>query len=387
MKLVYVSEENLGLFDGTKAAPVASQRIEQFARTLRQLEEQHAWKSEGAGAQFMNQSNPYARASKRLRGRVTGVAAHDGGILYAVDLGGETGGIYFKDPLHPDVPEGLVISAVGFLAKDLIKADGALYAALGEGDESHIMRLDPATGRYDVLTMGDTRERHPFLSPDGEVLYFDMCGYARDEEQRILARGPSAIAALNLRSGEIQEVFAHASTEYLKYTLAPDGTRRMLVRPYKPKADAQPLGCLLAPFSAIVGFVHVFSAINAARKGKKPPLSTSGFEAAKSSNAPLMVDGVPIDLKKVASENKKHDEPYPGLIPRDWRLVRILPDGTQETLQNGVMDYAPLADGGYIYSNGIHVVHVDAAGASHMLFRTPLVTDLTPMDDTGGLKA
>lgn len=382
MRFMYISNGEMGLYDGVSAKPVVSQRVEQFARTLKQLEAQHAWKTEGSGAQFMHMSNPYAGAASRQRGWVTGLVGRDGDILYAVDLGGETGGVYTKDPEDPDAAEGLVTSAVGFLARDLICAGESIYAALNQGAESHIIRMNPVSGQYDILTDGDTQERHPFLSADGGTLYFDMRGLARDEQRRLLARGPSAIAGLNLRTGEIREVHLDENLEFSKYTESEDGTRRMLVRPYKaPSSKVNPLGCLIAPFSALAGFIHVFSAINAARKGKEPPMQASNGTAARQRGASMMVDGVDIDLNKAVEENKKHGESYPGIIPWSWRLVRILDDGTQETLRHGVLDYTPLPDGGYLYSNGSQVLRADADGTVHPLFKAELATDLIPLEE------
>lgn len=379
LKLMYIANGSLGYFDGGRARAVASQRVDQFARTLRQLEQQHAWKTEGEGAQFMHKTNPYADAAERQRGRVTGLLPYGEGILYAVDLG-RTGGLYSKNPLQPDEPEGLITSAVGFSAQDLTAGGDGVYTSLRDGAGSHIARIDPATGNYELLTEGDTCERHPFLSADGETLYFDMRGFARDEQQRIRACSPSAIAALDRASGEIRELYSDADTQYLKYSESADGARRMLVRPYKAGSGSNPLGCLLAPFSAIEGFIRVFSAINAAIKHKEPPMQTSGAEAARRADEPLIIDGVPIDSKRVAREQEKHRDEYSGLLPRDWRLVQIQPDGTLETLQHGVLDYLPLDDGGYLYSNGRHVLRVDANGKRQLLFKEHLVSDLIVME-------
>lgn len=375
MKLMYIANGSMGLFDGSKTSAIASQRVDQFARTLRQLEQQHAWKTEGEGAKFMHKSNPYANAAERMRGRVTAIASCGEGVIYAVDLG-QTGGVYSKNPLNPEEPEGLLYSAVGFLAQDMYPFKDGLYASIREGVESHIACINPETGKYDVLTEGDTRERHPFVSADGRTVYFDMCGFARNEEQQIIARSPSAIAALDRSSGEIQEIYSDSDTNYLKYTESMNGARRMLARPYKNSSTGRnPLGCLLAPFSAIEGFIRVFSSINAIMKRKEPPMAAASSEAAQHRDEKLIIDGVPIDMKQLTREQEKHGDEYAGIVPRDWKLVSIRPDGTQETLQHGVLDYLPLDDGGYIYSNGAFVFRVDAAGRRSLLFKEHLASD------------
>ena len=381
MKLMYISNGQMSLFDGAKTAEIPSQRIAQYIQTLRQLEKEHAWKSEGSGAQFMHQSNRYANAAENAVGEVTGFVHYDGRIVYAVNLGHETGGFYRMDPADPDAPEGLICSALRLYAQDLTVHGREIYAALREAPEQHIIRLDPATGRYQILTEGDAVERHPFIAADGSKLFFDMRGIARDENQHLAAVGPSAIVSLNLRTGEMTELFSDPELDYLKYTEASDGAKRMLVRPHKQaKGGGNPLGCLLAPFSAIAGFVHVFSAINAARKGKQPPMAISEGEAAKPADGKLTIDGVLVDLDRVQREQKQHGDEHAGVVPRDWRLVQIGPDGTLKTLQHGAMDYAPLSDGGYVYSNGSHILRASPDGKRTVLTKAHLASCLTPME-------
>lgn len=376
MKLMYISSGEMGLFDEHSTRRVPSQRAEQYARTLRQLEQQYAWKTEGEGAKFMHQSNPYAHAADNMQAMVTGIAPGSEGIIYAIALSGTTGSMHTKNPLDNDEPEGLITSAASFRTRDLCMHKGALYFSIEEQAGSHIAKMDPSTGRYEMLTEGDTVERHPHPASGGR-LYFDMRGYARDSEQNIIGCSPSAIVELDTLSGEIRELYSAADTEYTKYTEAADGTRRMLARPHRSQASgSNPLGCLVAPFSALAGFIHFFSSINAARKGKQPPMQTSASEAVRPLPDKMTINGAVVDLKQLTREQKQHPDEYAGLVPRDWRLVAIRPDGSTETLQHGVLDYLPLDDGGYLYSNGTYVFRVDACGKRSLLFKAHLATDL-----------
>ena len=139
VKIMYISNGSLGMYDGSNARPVASQRVEQLARTLRQLEQQHAWKTEGEGAKFMHQHNPYANAAEQMRGKVTAVAPHHEGIIYAVDLG-RTGGMYTK------ILAAGIATAAGITTAII---DGStpenLYELLGGGD---IGTVFPGEQRY-----------------------------------------------------------------------------------------------------------------------------------------------------------------------------------------------------------------------------------------------
>ena len=47
-KIVYLNDGEMGVITGGGASALTSQRMAQYQRTLRQLEEQHAWKTSGA---------------------------------------------------------------------------------------------------------------------------------------------------------------------------------------------------------------------------------------------------------------------------------------------------------------------------------------------------
>lgn len=375
---MYISSGEMGIYNGTQTRTVPSQRAQQYIRTLRQLEKQHAWKTEGEGARFMHQRNPYANAAEYSQSRVTGFAPYQDGILYSIALSGAAGSLHTKNPLDDAEPEGLVTSAASFQPRDLVIDGDSLYFALQDHEGSHIARMDPKTGCYESLTEGDTIERHPFVTPNGN-LYFDMCGFARDTQHRVIGYGPSAIAEMT-PDGEIREIHASSDTNYLKYTETAGSIRRMMVRPYKTSSGSNPMGCLLAPFEAIMGFIHMFSAINAARKGKEAPLYQSGSEAARRMDKSINIDGVNIDLRQLERQQKQHPDEYSGLVPREWKLVCVQADGSLQTLQHGVLDYLPLDDGGYLYSNGNHVFQVDASGKRSMLFKAHLATDLAVLN-------
>ena len=371
---MYISSGEMGIYDGSSTRTVPSQRAQQYIRTLRQLEKQHAWKIEGEGARFMHQRNPYANAAEYSQSRITGFAPYRDGILYSIALSGAAGSLHTKNPLDDNEPEGLVTSAASFQTRDMVFSGDSLYFSLQDREGCHITRMNPENGRYEPLTEGDTIERHPFIDSSGSI-YFDMCGFARDTERRIIGYGPSAIAEMTPR-GEIREIYADSDTNYLKYTKTAGGIQRMMARPYKTSSGSSPLGCLMAPFEAVAGFIHMFSAINAARKGKEAPLDHSGSEAARRMDEKISIDGVSIDLKQLQREQKRYPDEYSSLVPRDWKLLSVQSDGSLITLQHGVLDYLPLDDGAYLYSNGRHVFHVDNDGNRRMLFKAHLATDL-----------
>ena len=105
--LVYIAQGDMGIVKDGKASPLPSQRLKQYERVLRSLEERHAWKTEGAGARFMGQRNPYAGLSEE-KGRVTAMAAFDGQLIYASETG-DSGGPLQKGPERRRGPGGTIV--------------------------------------------------------------------------------------------------------------------------------------------------------------------------------------------------------------------------------------------------------------------------------------
>ncbi len=141
---------------------------------------------------------------------------------------------------------------------------------------------------------------------------------------------------------------------------------------------------LLAPvrlLQAFGGFLNLFSL----RYGGKP-LSSGGdapAQAKQKSERDLVIEGNLIQAERNMRENQRRGEKNPGIVPGDWQLVRLLDDGTLETVKRGVLDYAPLPSGGIVYTNGKFVIACDREGKETVLLKDELVTRVLvlPEDD------
>ncbi len=374
-QVAYIAQGDMGIIRDGKASPLSSQRLKQYERTLRSLEEKHAWKSEGAGAKFMGQHNPYAGLSEQ-KGRVTAITAADGRLVYA-SVTGESGGMFKKIPDDPTAQEGLLYSGTSFFIEDLTARDGVIAASLSlNRGEQHIAVFIDGKAGYNVLTEGDTSDRYPFLSPESEAVFYSSAGYARNEQNRILGISPFCVYKLSPLTGEVKEVFADPSLDCLKYCEAGRDDRYMMVRPYKkPSGGTSPKDMLLAPvrlLQAIGGYLNLFSM----RYGGKSLRSDGAApaQAKEKSQQELFIEGNLIQADRHLKENQQHGDAYPGIVSRDWRLVRLMDDGTLETVKRGVLDYALLPSGGFVYTNGKYVVACDQNGKETVLLKDELVT-------------
>lgn len=375
--VVYIAQGDLGVVKDGKATPLPSQRLKQYERTLRTLEEKHAWKTEGSGAKFMQQQNPYAGASE-VKGRVTAITAYGGDVVYA-SLTGEAGGMYRKDPNNADADEGMLYSGASFEINDLYAHKGIIVASVSQvRGERHIAAFVEGQPGYALLTEGDTCDRYPFLSPGTGDLYYSSAGHARSEQNALLGMSPYVICKMNRITGEVEEFYADPALDCLKYSENEQGHRYVMVRPYgRPSHGPDIKNMALAPFRflrAVGGFLNLFTQ----RYGGQN-LSTGGGTPAQSkqkSQKELFIEGNLIQAERHLKDNAQKGEKYPGILPREWRLARIRDDGILETVKRGVLDYALLPSGGFVYTNGQYVIACDEMGKETVLVKDTLVTRL-----------
>lgn len=355
--VAYITQGDIGIILDGKVMPLPSQRLKQYERTLRALEEKHAWKTEGAGAQFMGRQNPYAGASEQ-KGRVNALTAYGDGLVYAA-VTGDSGGLFQKDPGGASAQEGLLYSGASFDADDLTAKGGILAASLGQPRrERHIALFESGKAGYTQLTEGDTSDRYPFLPSASDAVYYSSAGYARNEQGVILGTGPYGIFSLTPSTGEVAEIYTNVSLDCLKYREDGQGVRYMMVRPRQTASEGPSLkDILMAPvwlLKAIGGFLNLFSM----RYGGKT-LRTGGAspaQARQKSQRDLFIEGNLIQAERHLKENEQRGEAFPGIVSREWRLVRLLSNGQLETVKHGVIDYDLLPSGGFVYTNGKYVV-------------------------------
>ncbi len=371
-QIVFLNDGEMGVISGGNAAPLTSQRMVQYQRTLRELEERYAWKTAGAGAQFMGQHNPYADAQAQgAMCHVTALAPMQGQLLYALATP-EMGGLYLKDPLDDGAQEGNWYSDRGFLVRDMDACDGQLALALDSvHGECHIALMQEGKPTYQVMTQGDTVDTAPWFSRRTKDLYYASVGNGRNADGAMLARGPSAILKLNLASGSLSEMLADDQIDYLRPREAPDGALYFIRRPYQPKGSRLlSLGERTKSVGAFFkGVGRFFKAIGdpQAAQGGKPTLTGN----AKTVPQNRTLEGVTLDvsLPKDPAEQDK------GCVPESWVLMRRGLDGTLTEVYKGVADYAFDGDA-LIYSDGRRIFRCQG-GKREKLYRGTFVSKLT----------
>lgn len=377
LRVLYVTNNEMGLIADGRMTALPSERIAQYERASRQLEERHEWKSSGEGAQFMNKTNPYAGASSRT-GQVTAVSPLNGQEMLYTAVFAESGGIYRKDYAQPDAAEGMVLGNIGLFVRELhARGDSVVFCADSTQGQRHIGMLQLDKPGYIFLTEGDTQDGNPFLSPDGQWVYYASAGFARNEAGAVVQLGPMGLLRVRADSTALEELEASEAFDYLRPKVGPDGSLYYIKRPYTlPPSQASLKSLLMMPVHFVVGFVRFFAMFGKlfSNAGQTPASPANGPVQVKNrSEEEATIDGVRVQIGKALRENEKQGDKHPGLVPRTWELIRQAPDGTKACLRRGVIDYDLTGDGGVVLTNGRHVLHLGADGTETLLAKRDML--------------
>lgn len=354
-KVLFLSDGEMSVLERGEVRTLHSVRMQKYIDTARELENRNAWKYEGAGAQFQHQVNPYAAPRRMAESscRVTALAPFGDQLLYAL-VTPDMGGLYLKSMEDDAAAEGNWLSERGFNLRDMHLQGGQIACALDTPQgECHIALMKAGQTHYQIVTQGDTQDTAPFLCPDGKMLYYASAGFARDEEGRIIAKGPAALLKLDLRSGDLDTVYEDAAADYLRPKVSPDGALYFIRRPYEiPRSKPLTLTDRMKNVGAFfkgMGKLFQFIGDPEGSKKRQPHVAGQGDNAAQK----RMLEGVLLDVTSMQDTDTQDDGH--GYVPASWVLMRREPDGKLTEVIKGVADYDFDGDA-LVYSDGRRII-------------------------------
>lgn len=365
--LLYLSNNNLYVFDENKTTAVPCQAIDQYKKNLVEIQQRKDWKTKGTGAQFMGAYAHNDEADLNHIFPTDAVLTSDQKIMYSACLQDGVS-INIKSLSNLQETEGLVLRKNDFVVQDMAYDESKRRLALSVNTdhyERHICILPLDANRTQFLTEGECQDSNPCFDPrDTMQLYYDSCGLGIGEHRIVYS--PKEICHLDMGTGELETVIADAKFDFFKPKMDGLGNLYFIKRPYiREGYNNSPVttfkDIIFAPFKiirAIVGWLDFFTQRYTGESLK----TTSGNNPAKSqqkSEEELFVEGNLIKSQQNLERNQKLGEKYPGTIPNSWELIKMTPSGEMTTLKKGVMSFALKGDS-IFYSNGKYLIELDA---------------------------
>ncbi|AYO55877.1 hypothetical protein [Acinetobacter wuhouensis] len=381
--LLYLSNNNVYLFDENKTITVPFQSIDQYKKNLVEIQQRKDWKTKGTGAQFMGMRSQEDEADLNHIFPTDMILTSDQKLIYSACLqDGVSINIKSLDNLQET--EGLILRKNDFVVQDMAYDESKRRLALSVNTdhyERHICILPLDANRTQYLTEGECQDSNPCFDPrDTMQLYYDSCGLGIGEHR--IAFSPKEICHLDMGTGELETIVSDPKFDFFKPKMDGLGNLYFIKRPYmrdgytnSPVTTFKDI--IFAPFKiirAIVGWLDFFTQRYTGESLK----TTSGNNPAKSqqkSEEELFVEGNLIKSQQNLERNQKLGEKYPGTIPNSWELIKMTPSGEMTTLKKGVMSFALNGDS-IFYSNGKYLIEMDANLNEKSLVEAKLISKI-----------
>lgn len=380
MKLAYISDNRMYLWDNGKISEIHSERVNNYIETVRSIQKNKEWKETGTGAQFMGTARvDDGEIDPTALVHINRLTRSGNGIIFSMNLGG-MGAVYRKDLSKPDSADEHIFTEIGTNPVGVSEKNGRLALAVGNGGANHISVYDYKNG-WSEITDGNSMEENPVWSETDNRIFCSTVGMAISGNRSVVS--PRSVLALDIDAGSMEELFADENYDFLRPQNDSDGNFYYIKQPYRQSAENAPLwkDILLFPvriIKAIAGLLNVFSIIfggESLRGGKK---RNGNAKIKEKSERELFFEGRILEAKKNEKENASKGEKNPGILPYSRVLVKN--DGSETVIKRGVLDYSVLSDGSIVCSDGKHLLHIKD-GEETVLAKTKLARSLCVIEE------
>jgi hypothetical protein len=357
--------------DSGSETEIGSDFVRDLKRRLESIEDRASFREGGSGAQFMRGNMPAAsRVADTFHAEFScGAFSEDkDNICYAVDAA-DVRGLFIYEPgekyerrvFHGPKHRFTSISVRG-TGED---TEWLVGAAQDHGASCIGLFRPEQGGGIRELTEGDSLDSYPVWVPGSERRFtYQTCGLARNRDGEWLGLGPASLQRVDLGTGSMESVVEDDRFDFLCPAYAPDGTLYYLKRPYEPMHRASikdvALDALLFPFRlvrAVLAFLNVFSVMFSGK-----PLQTAGAPPRRGGHDPkaVFLYGRWVNMEKQMREAAQDE--LASVVPKNWELVRMAPDGAAKTIASAVIAFAVARDGTLYFSNGRGIFRMPGEG-------------------------
>jgi hypothetical protein len=383
-RIICAVDDHLCFFEGGESRIINSGFLEQYRRNQEQTIRKRAWRYEGEGAMFQRGGVSFPNLHSDHvpdNAHITGIAAiNKNEILYSVSVGDASGILRRHLDDTSGENEGHILHDRGLQFEGLsIRTDGKVALSVRDRNgDWHIATSLLGSPQYTELTEGNSIDRNPaWDAADQEVLYYDSAILETERSGGFII-GPRAVLRLHLAKPDIEEILCDDRYDYFCPQTDTAGNLWCIRRPYAaPKTSFFTLkDILLMPArigSAIFRAIEFFTWRHTGQT-----LATGGANPAKIREAPkeLLLEDIRIDATRSLRDNRKAGDRLPGIIPRNWELIRYDNSGTTTVHARGVCSFTLSSHGELLYSNGRYIFTL-IDGKSEKVFEEELPRKIT----------
>ena len=359
----FLSDGRIGILENGQVRMLGCITAEKYKEREREIRQRKDWKQSGTGAMFTGAYN-FHNSAENVRLDISGLSmGMDDRLAFALNYE-NGGGIHFKSLDEEGLETPIFVDLKTHFYDLAVHPNGNIAVSCSRSyTERHIGFLKVDAPHLQFLTDGDCVDANPSWSlKDENVLYYDSFGVAYGSSGQIVAFGPRSINRLNIKTGELDEVFSDDKFDFLNPFEDASGNLYFIRRPYKPaKGKMSARDYAKAPGKIMRAFGGWLDWKTRTYTGES--LNTTGANPAKGNQKTpqqIFVEGNLLEAEKTLKKNAAAGDKSPGIIPRSWELVVRATDGTQKVLQTSVMDYC-VNPQGEIYSNGKYLIHGENA--------------------------
>ena len=335
---------------------------ELVAERHQKIEQKHAWKTEGRGARFMRGGMAWEMPEIEAHTPAptfTGLshACDTGSLIYTIHVAGVHGICLFRAETNDELR---LLHGSDLIPQDLSAAPGQEFIACAvaqQDSSSHIGVMDREAGDLRQVTEGDTVDLCPSWIPGSPGhLVFQSAGIGRNAQGFPQAMGPCNIQRLNIASGDLETLLEAPAFDFMAPQMDAQGNLFCIRKPYGWKPSTKGflrfiLDIILVPFKLLKALYQYLNFFSARYTGK--PLTTAGGPKKEGADLKQMwLYGNLINAQAALDAGTKKGEETPGVVPKEWELVRMSKNGSPEVVASGVSGFALSQEGNLVYTNG-----------------------------------
>jgi len=386
IKLLYNDGLKIKTLENGIVKEFASDFHDNYIISAKKAAKNTEWKTQGEGARFMGTRKAEVDVEKSDRSYINSLdfSSSPDKIIYSITVN-DLSGIMIKDLTAEKDGESHVIHSreLVFNGAAPSKEENKFVTCVKDNYvNSHLAVFDFDTDDYITVTEGDSADFDAVYSQSNpHVIIFSSKGAGRDGDGEFVRYAPASILSYNTLTGEIDEVLSDKTKSFVKPKDDKNGNLYFIINPMQEKKRGffrTLLDIILIPWKLLKAIFNFFELFTTVFTGKGfTEKSDNPAKTRDKSEKELVIEDNLINVEEEYKNNLRHKEAFAGIAPWGRKLVKRLPDGSFETIKNGVFDYCLTDEGSIVYTNGKYIVKITADGKCEKLADASLCTRIS----------